>query len=1028
MKRPFNIFPSTAFKNSQLQIVSSIDNLRIDFYSNEKVIKSINSSSKYPITLTIQESSGLVIAKCNYEDKIFKQEISIKDAFRFGSSELKKTFVYEDSKFSFLLMKDRMHIYNEEKNLLLTENHYSPTQIHKIDAKNFLFLTKINESKNGVVNLGIYDIERFSLVTELLNEYIEIKIFSKKNIAWLFNTDTRSLVCFELISNDSNRYFTKLREYEGFINYTIDETSQYIFIDYNEFLYILDLINISRIEKISKLQNKAIDKTGNIYTLNRNTLTIEKCFLDYLTVIELTFDINLDDNLFIHLGSQFNSQIEHHNLDYVIAELKDDIIYSIPSKKIYYQHNLNESQKTTEFFTYHVLYPTSEGVFLIQKELKKELKKIEFKKRNDDWIVTPITRENCIASLTYLSSNQHKILIDKTGSSINVSDYLYPMLLISKDNKKHLCFGDDMISFEIDKSIKLLTLNEFSYFLVKSDGKYSVFESGNFNSPILEKIEILNPGLIEKHQIIWYSVTKKEASIKSYLRAFDLKTSSNVVLDEGKLQYTILKDITNLKFYENYALSSNQVVFSPFSLEVKDSFVGEIESLSKDLNKIISLREDEIYLSIFNNKTSKYKLFEIPIDNIKYKESHLSPNGKFLVLKNINNKYTWYDIEKDKTIEFISGNFLKFNKDGNILLEQNENRALKIVDPVTFKDIAPANYHYYDFMSPDEQLYAKSSCSSEYLNKLEDRIIKEEEFFLLKEKLREPNKEIPGYRRGEISKNRYEFYKKNQTFFNNLDIDNYQEIRAETFIKKIKYLEIGFANNSNSTIKIHLPENTDFFNYAAFSYDNQFIGIVGKPELSSQYKSLIIICSLKVDYENEKIEIEDEYIGRFASRACWVCGFSKIGYFATYDSQPVTFIFDTNQLHLYEQNEEIKNDKYFISSKTNFKFSSKKPWTIFNGKNFLCFSPSGNFLALSKQGYDPITIGGCGHQESSSLYVAETKTGKLIESFSDHGEHLVDSKSKDTIFVSFSDDEKKLMSMSKDGVVIVRDLNIDYEV
>ena len=46
MKRPFNIFPNIGYKNSQFQIVSSVDNLRIDIYNKNEVVKSIQTNSK----------------------------------------------------------------------------------------------------------------------------------------------------------------------------------------------------------------------------------------------------------------------------------------------------------------------------------------------------------------------------------------------------------------------------------------------------------------------------------------------------------------------------------------------------------------------------------------------------------------------------------------------------------------------------------------------------------------------------------------------------------------------------------------------------------------------------------------------------------------------------------------------------------------------------------------------------------------------------------------------------------------------
>jgi WD40 repeat protein len=118
---------------------------------------------------------------------------------------------------------------------------------------------------------------------------------------------------------------------------------------------------------------------------------------------------------------------------------------------------------------------------------------------------------------------------------------------------------------------------------------------------------------------------------------------------------------------------------------------------------------------------------------------------------------------------------------------------------------------------------------------------------------------------------------------------------------------------------------------------------------------------------------------------------------------------------------DLKQNIY--TSKVNLYHTYKK-WNIIEGKNFLCFSPTGDFLALSEQGYDPLTIGGYGHQESNVVHIAQTKSGKIFNSFIGHGEKIKDNKAKKIAFVAFSDDESRIMTLSTDGVVFIRDLKI----
>lgn len=126
-------------------------------------------------------------------------------------------------------------------------------------------------------------------------------------------------------------------------------------------------------------------------------------------------------------------------------------------------------------------------------------------------------------------------------------------------------------------------------------------------------------------------------------------------------------------------------------------------------------------------------------------------------------------------------------------------------------------------------------------------------------------------------------------------------------------------------------------------------------------------------------------ISRLPSYAAWVCGFSKLGYFATYDSSPDTFLINVGNDLFTDKVSDTELRKNIGNLRSNIYHSYKK-WNVIKGKNFLCFSPTGVYLAL---------------------YSAKIK----------------DSTTKKVTFVAFSEDEKRIMTLSSDGVVIVRDLS-----
>ena len=92
----------------------------------------------------------------------------------------------------------------------------------------------------------------------------------------------------------------------------------------------------------------------------------------------------------------------------------------------------------------------------------------------------------------------------------------------------------------------------------------------------------------------------------------------------------------------------------------------------------------------------------------------------------------------------------------------------------------------------------------------------------------------------------------------------------------------------------------------------------------------------------------------------------------------------------------------------------------------MAFSPSGKYMALSKQGYIPYREGEFwGHVPSCDIYISESKNPyQEICHFCDHGDEITGvAYMHDTVSsTSFSFDEKRILSVSRDGVVVVRNL------
>ena len=1034
MKRPFNIFPSIGYRNSQFQIVSSVDALKIDIYNGNRLIKSVDVNSNYPTVLTSIESTGKLCAICTLNNEEFKQEIEVKDALRLGSSEFKKAFVFDDTNFSFFLMKDRLLLYDEKKQILLTENHYSPTEIQKIGDSDFLFITKVGSSDNGIVNLGIYNTDNFSIVGELLNDYQEIKILNESNKAWLLNIKTNIIHCFQLVHGTSN-YFAELKTYVGFDDFFIDDALENLFLIYSDKIIIADLFNLHKVTEIAKEENNAIDKFGNIFSVNANKLNWKNAFANFSRMFSLTFEIRLQSIDFLHLGDLLNSNDLPIDFKEKVNEMKDDMFLSLPLNISSHFYPLPEEEKVMDSNVTHKIFPTSDGLLITEQRVIRKFRGISFVKKNSNWTATPYVNEKIENSITNFESNLINFLLIDKSPTLLIKDYHSSMLLVTSENTKKMFFGGTEFNFTKDSEIQLFSIDEVSYFLVKKEELFSLYTPSDQAGPLLENIKILNYNFFKEHKIIWYSGSERINSQTNHLNAFDLLKCSRIAINQHSLEANSFNYLNSCKFEKGYALTHDNLVFNPKTLEIKSAVIGKIESQSTKLNKILSRRENILMLSIFNVESRIYDVVEINIEETIFKETYLSPDGQFLVFKDDTNEYYYYDIEKQKKIHFISGSFIGFNKDGSLITSNSDakepKRTARIIDPKTFQDITPPNYRYYRFLSPDGKLYSETSTETRLINLFDNSIVSAHTFAKMCKELKEPSvfNPIKDWEKSLeiVRKNRELYFENNKMQLEKLGITSIDQIASNKIIKKERFVKIGIVGTDISA-EVTILDDIQFFNYAAFSHDNKFFAYVGKPVENANYRGFIHIREINFDKQNSTLECSRKsYLTKYPPYATWVCGFSKKGYFATYDSTPVTYCLKVDEEILDYQITDIELSQNSLLY-NHWVFKPNEIIAEIKGKNFLCFSPSGKYLALSEQGYDPLTIGGYGHQESNVVHIANPETGEILNSFTGHGGVLKETRSSNVAFVAFSEDEKRLMTLSKDGVIFIRDISLENKI
>lgn len=391
---------------------------------------------------------------------------------------------------------------------------------------------------------------------------------------------------------------------------------------------------------------------------------------------------------------------------------------------------------------------------------------------------------------------------------------------------------------------------------------------------------------------------------------------------------------------------------------------------------------DELFLSIY--------------DTLRVKDAVFCSDGESFIYQK-DNELILFDFETGNETVFESNTGIKFNVNGyRPYCTRDYFSRPVIIDPISHCIIDHNFAGQYRFSNVDGSVYFK------------ERITRRE--------LIEDGSEVSSYQYQELRKEydytsimdknataltrckrikyfREKFGRKVGTYSAELITQNFVD---HYIVRTIEYVVI-YRYGRRAEIKIGTP--LYFLNYVAFSSDSNRVAICGK------YKDASGLCLIYDFTKNEVVHrstsVESGGVGR--TMAIWLGIFSKTGDVAYYDSSPNTYFLREGG----------------VISKI-------------QGRSFLTFSPSGKFMALSRQGYTPYSDDATfwGHEPSCDIFIVRTDDpNTCLCHFNDHGSGIVGiATRRETIAsASFSVDDKKILSVSSDGVVVVRNLHLKAE-
>ena len=639
------------------------------------------------------------------------------------------------------------------------------------------------------------------------------------------------------------------------------------------------------------------------------------------------------------------------------------------------------------------------------------------------------------------SSNINTISIvgDVAEDALLYSNYLIKLSSELPYSKKYKLFslgnGEDNIKstdFEFPYYVDSWCAHSFGKLneLKKEFDTFAKSKKGNQDFPnIRYNVTVINIADVKFEWVSQIHSVKIAGEVYSY--------PSNIIMpftlsgvEEGSINF-------RLRVVETYNSDSN--MDKPIESSKEEFQIPKEEKLlgkSSSGNLVITLFGNTIvYRDIKGGK--KHTIMESLFDTSYYVNAYFTSDGKSVIFENLNKEFRIFGFE-DLSFDTFDIDGISVPRRAGINgykpeFEFVEFRKPVWRDPISLEKVKPEELSDHIFKSPDGRYTAQNNFTEVFYNRITDKEISFQDYSSLCKEYNfiwndtEEDKELKVEKRKKLleivgkevlfkyvidnytrlveqSPNIPE-YTKNERIKLAVEktIDEYLTVNKEftpLFIDKLGYV-IYQKCNLKEERRILIGRSVYFLNYVSFSYDSRYLAFAAKMRqdaFRSSEDGVFVLFDLI-----EKREITRQEQGQNLN-AVWMAMFSKTGNVAYYDS---------------------KADAYLC-----FKDQDYKKIKKISGKSLLCFSPSGNYIAFSDQNYIDYTHHpheNWGHQPSGNIFIHPVyDVDTCYEQFNDFGEGIsgVACRAGNVASAAFSSDEKRLMAVGDDGVVVVRNLHL----
>ena len=549
----------------------------------------------------------------------------------------------------------------------------------------------------------------------------------------------------------------------------------------------------------------------------------------------------------------------------------------------------------------------------------------------------------------------------------------------------------------------IIVKSNVKYFQVHGVGYYALSKDGAIEVYSADNTLLCSAKSDEKESNILCGLIKKDGEWFDFTRSIFIKHK------EYKVVYGAQNTII---FYDN---DNACFVYQGGHCRLLDANVDDVLYVIKNGDIAYIKKGNQCYYSHYNIFKRLYDISPVVLTN--FDSSHYS-NALFTDTENVilckeGNEYVLYDVKQGTKEAFDNTNFIVKGLNGyQPIVSFDRYRRPVLRDPVTLNFATPEMLSAeYAFVSPSGRYRSISKKNFRY--KVNGQIVNYTEKFRILAKFRLA---IDKDEREKRIEERREFVKEHIGLFDSYlsaytkkedGIDNICMYMGEENFAQYLFNEIItiFDTVSQQEIEIETEGVFLYKNYISFSYDDRYIAIAGRYPDGGNIGGYFGLYNLD---KQEMLRSITTYENR-GLYAVWIAAFTKGGKVAFYTSVPNTYVCNSEDSVQMERIE---------------------------GKNFLCYSADGKYMALSDQGYtrydEQCPTRDWGHRKSTTVYIHDAETLKPIKTINCmFGDKITGSafksspgREKNVSFVAFAQNNSSVLISSDDGVILAYNLHL----